>query len=207
MTSTTPAPDTSPPFDRVVVVHGFAAAPDQHWFPWLASTMAGVEVLTLPTPQTPVADEWIRLVAEAIGRRDPRTAVVAHSLGCVTAAQALSTGTTGGERVGAFVAVAPFGEKPAASGDPDLDAFAEHGLPGFLRGYDPATVRARAVAARVIRSDDDPSVPAAASDRFARDLGADVQVVPSAGHFCADDGVTRLEPVLAALRECASFER
>jgi predicted alpha/beta hydrolase family esterase len=52
----------------------------------------------------------------------------------------------------------------------------------------------------VIRSDTDPFVPPAASDDLARRLDAQLQVHPGAGHFTADDGVTRLPALLDLIR-------
>lgn len=199
MTSTHPTPS----FDRILVVHGFGATTDDHWFPWLARSLPGVERLVLPDPEQPVAADWIPLVASAIGEPDPDLAVVAHSLGCVTVAAAVQSLVAAGGRVGAFVAVAPFAEVLPPSGSGELDGFVRYELPRFLDAYRAPRGRAAFEAVRVIRSDDDPLVPAAASNRFARDLSGDVVVVPGAGHFLADDGVTRLDPVLDALTTSA----
>ena len=51
----------------------------------------------------------------------------------------------------------------------------------------------------VIRSDNDTLVPAAAGDALAERLGAEVLVVPGAGHFLEVDGMTSLTVVLDAL--------
>ena len=53
--------------DRVILVHGFGAGPDDHWFPWLARTVRHVEVPQLPHPETPEASTWASTIAERIG--------------------------------------------------------------------------------------------------------------------------------------------
>lgn len=189
------------PFDRVVLVHGFGADVDAHWFPWLADEVPQTERVVLPVPERPTPDAWIPLVRDAIGVLHARTAVVTHSLGGITALRAVQELAASDGVLGALVAVAPFAERLAPPGDPDLDRFVAEDLPGFLRGVDLAAVRDHLGRAQVIRSDNDPAVPAAASDRFAAELGASVTVVPGAGHFLDREGVTRLDPVISALRE------
>lgn len=203
MTSNT-ATSAELPFDRIVVVPGFGAGPGDHWFPWLTRTLSGVDVLELPDPLSPDARAWIPLVAEAIGRPDARTAVVTHSLGGLTTLRALQdVATPGGPRLGALVAVAPFAGALATIGDPDLDTFVAEPLSGFLDGLDLDAAASVVGACAVIRSDDDPIVPAVASDRFARAIGAEVGIVDGAGHFLAEDGVTQLSAVLGALKRAA----
>lgn len=54
----------------------------------------------------------------------------------------------------------------------------------------------------VMRSDNDPLVPVASTDRLAKLFGISAQVVPGAGHFLADDGVTSLPQVRDAVSIC-----
>lgn len=197
--STTPA---APPFTRVVLLHGFGAHTANHWFPWLARQVPVLDRVELPDPQAPDAESWIALAAAAIGPLDERTALITHSLGGVTgirALQRLAAADPGGSRLGALVAVAPFTEQLPLSGDPELDAFVRDLAPAFTDGADPAAVAGRIARATVIRSDDDPAVPAWASDHLASALGADLVVVPGAGHFLGSGGILELPEVLTAL--------
>lgn len=189
-------PDNS--WDRVIILHGFGAGIDDHWFGWLAGAVRGAERVVLPASDAPRFADWLPVVAAAIGTPTRRTAVVAHSLGCLTAVRALQR-LAPGSGPGAFVAVAPFAEPLLPIGDPGLDAFLVDGLPAFLDGLDLAAARAAIGRTVVLRSDADPIVPAAASDAFAAGLGAPVRVVPGAGHFLADEGIDRLPAALDAL--------
>lgn len=210
----------SAPFDRIVVVHGFRASPQKHWFPWLARTEPAARVLALPDSATPDADAWITTVARAIGTLDARTAVIAHSLGCITTVRAVQRlaaeqgaaesqseprlHATGPASLGAFVAVSPFAQTLPHTGDEGLDAFAAHGLAPFLNGADLPGTRPHLGRVTVIRSDDDPLVAPPLSDAFARDLEARVQVIPGARHFLEPHGVTQLPEVLRALEGSAA---
>jgi len=73
---------------RVVVVHGYDAAPDSHWFPWLRRRLAAEGVRTvlvdLPEPSYPETGAWLDAVGRAVGEVDEHTHLVGHSLGCIT---------------------------------------------------------------------------------------------------------------------------
>lgn len=190
---------------RVLIVHGFGATLDDHWFPWLAAALPRAERIALPNPLSPEARAWVPRVADAIARLGEGTAVVAHSLGNATALQALRRLRTEGRAIelAAFVAVAPFAAPLPATGVPELDMFrlgdSERG-PGqraFLDELDLPALRPHLGAVRVIRSDDDPLVPAPLSDQVAAGWGAHTEVVPGAGHFLATDGVLELPLLLA----------
>lgn len=201
--------------ERVVVIPGFGAAPEDHWFPWLAGVVPGAEVVRFPDLGSPQADRWVPLAAEVIGSLDARTAVVTHSLGGVTALRAVEAlsapgAVTGEERgqyphIGVFVAVAPFARPlPVVTtmGD-ELARFLGSGLGEFLSGGDPAALRPHLGRTEVICSDNDPVVPPRYSQAFATEVGAPVVTVPGAGHFLASDGVTALPQVVEALQRAS----
>ncbi|MEX5294942.1 alpha/beta hydrolase [Kocuria sp. CPCC 205268] len=185
-----PGPDVR----RVVVVHGYDAAPDRHWFPWLRERLEAegvpTDVVELPEPSRPEAGAWRAAVARAVGEPDEHTHLVGHSLGCLTLLRHLA-GLPGPWTLGGLVLVAGF--TGPLEGLPQLDRF-------LAEDVDVSAVRANTRRRLVLRSDDDPTVPASATEALAARLEAPVQVVPGAGHFCGSDGVTRLPEVLEALR-------
>lgn len=189
---------------RLLIVHGFGATPQDHWFPWLARSVPGAERIALPDPTAPSAARWVPLIADALERLGDGTAVVAHSLGNATALQALHALAADCRpvRLSAFVGVAPFVSPVPPTGDPELDAFllgrggatpAQH---AFYEGLDLPALRPRLGAVRVLRSDDDPIVPARLSDEVAAALGARAEVIARAGHFLASDGLRELPALL-----------
>ncbi|MET3206240.1 UNVERIFIED_ORG: putative alpha/beta hydrolase family esterase [Arthrobacter sp. UYEF13] len=179
---------------RVVIVHGYEAAPDANWFPWLQGALEAegivVTVVPLATPDAPDKAAWENAVRAALGEPHAKTGIVAHSLGAVTTLRVLAALPEPWE-LGSLVLVAGFTEP--------LDALPE--LDGYLATDVDVERLARSIAERtVIRSETDPFVPPAASDDLARRLDAQLQVHPGAGNFMTEDGVTRVPAVLDLLR-------
>lgn len=183
----------SAPARRVVVVHGFDAAPDQHWFPWLRDGLAAqavpADVMALPEPSFPEAGAWQEAVVRAVGEPDEHTWLVGHSLGCITLLRFLAA-LPQPWTLGGLVLVAGFTGRLESA--PVLDEF-------LAEDVDVTSVRANVRRVLVLRSDDDATVPPATTDALARRLDAPVLVVPGAGHFRGADGVTRLPAVLEAV--------
>ncbi len=173
----------------MLIVHGYDSHPDAHWFRWLRTSLGEVGVASaavrLPSPHAPVADEWCAAISAALGSPDTGTWVVAHSLGCISTVRALAALAEPWE-LGGLVLVAGFTGRLAAL--PELDGY-------LADDVDTSTVRARTRSRVVLRSDGDPYVPAASTDALADRLGAELHVVPGAGHFMAEDGVTTLDLV------------
>lgn len=172
---------------RAIIIHGYGADPTSHWFPWLAEQLAasGIEttIPTLPDPLDPREDVWRSRAAEAIGTPDEHTAIIAHSLGCLTALRVFADAGPDA-RLGALVLVSGFLER--LPGFAALDAFIGDGL-------DVAAMSERIDRVTLIRSDDDTIVPPSLTDALARALGAEAIVVPGAGHFLGADGHLTLE--------------
>ncbi|KQQ89243.1 hypothetical protein ASF77_11370 [Massilia sp. Leaf139] len=168
---------------QVYIVHGYTAAPTDHWFPWLKERLAadgiGVDILPMPDPDNPVPQDWDAFLDERIVRRDADTYLVAHSLGCIGvvrhALQARDARYGGMLLVAGFMAPVP--------GLPALDGFsADLGPIGELR----TRVRRRTV----IASRDDASVPYAMTQELAARLDADFVTVERGGHFLGREGFT-----------------
>jgi predicted alpha/beta hydrolase family esterase len=123
---------------RVVIVHGYAATPTDHWFPWLAEQLRALGIHTaaadLPDPQAPERSAWLAATAaaiEAAGGLDEHTHLIAHSLGCITVLRHLAAlppepaptdpARTASWRLGGLTLVAGFtGPLPAL---PQLDGY------------------------------------------------------------------------------------
>lgn len=167
---------------RAIIIHGYGAEPGSHWFPWLAEqlTAAGIEttIPALPDALDPRDDVWLGRAAEALGTPDEHTAIIAHSLGCLTALRVFAAAGPGA-RLGRLVLVSGFLER--LPGFDSLDAFVGDGV-------DVAGMSDRIDRITLIRSDDDTIVPASLTDALAAQLGAQPIVVPGAGHFLGADG-------------------
>jgi predicted alpha/beta hydrolase family esterase len=192
--NTTTTPDTIGSVRRVLVVHGYAAAPDAHWFPWLRDSLktAGVDatVVSLPTPDAPKAGAWTEAVAEAIGVPDAATWIVAHSLGGITALRALAS-LEKPWQLGGLILVSGF--TGALKSLPMLDEY-------LSTDIDVESITKNIGVRAMVRSDVDAFVPAEASDELAQRIDADLHVQPGAGHFLGQNGVYELPLVLDLLR-------
>ncbi|WP_280234863.1 RBBP9/YdeN family alpha/beta hydrolase [Nocardia cyriacigeorgica] len=182
-----------PALRRAVIVHGYGATPDDHWFGWLAHALGSsgiaAEVPMLPEADAPDRTRWASVIERTVGTPDAATAIVAHSLGALTVLRHLA-GLPHPWSLRRLVLVSGFLEPLPVL--PELDEFIEGGC--AVEG-----VRSSIGAVTVIRSDDDEIVPTAHTDRLAARLGVESVVVPGAGHFLADDGVTALEAARVAV--------
>lgn len=190
----TTSPVTTHSLRRVLIVHGYAAAPDAHWFPWLRDSLdtAGVDatVVALPAPDAPNAAAWTGTVSKAIGVPDAGTWIVAHSLGGITVLRALAA-LTGPWQLGGLVLVSGF--TGALKSLPVLDKY-------LSADVDAERIAKNIGVRAMVRSDADAFVPTAASDVLAERLKAELHIQPDAGHFLAEDGVQNLPLVLDLLR-------
>lgn len=179
---------------RVVVLHGYQASPDAHWFGWLADDLRsdGVDVAVpaLPQPQAPDRAAWVAAARAAVGVPDERTVVVGHSLGCVTALHALSA-TPGDWRLGGLVLASGFDATPSAV--PEVAAFTAD-------EPDHDRVVAATAARHVVGSDDDAVVEPALTRALAQRLAATFDLVPGGGHLLGREGFTTLPVVRDRVR-------
>jgi predicted alpha/beta hydrolase family esterase len=178
---------------RASIIHGYHATPDDHWFGWLAARLEADGIPTtipaLPNPLDPDPVQWAEAVRADLGTPDESSIVVAHSLGCLTVLRHLRS-LPGPWHLGTLVLVSGFVDRLPAV--PELDSF-------IGDGCDVTGLSDHLGRLTVIRSDADWIVPPGYTDRLAGLLGTAAAVVPGAGHFVAEDGVTSLREVLDAV--------
>lgn len=189
----------SAPIKRAVIVHGYYAGPDSHWFTWLGAQLAarGIDVQTpaLSDPGLPTRDAWVSEVAEAIGTPADDLLLVAHSLGSITTLLALDS-LSGEWSLGALSLVS--GTLDSIPALPPLDEFMNGPTP------DVARTAARTRHVTMLSAEDDPFVPTERSRAMADLLGGTTTTVPAGGHFTDEAGTMELpelwrsiEPLLA----------
>lgn len=169
---------------KVFIVHGYSASPADHWFPWLRSRLteagAHVEILTMPNPQDPKLDAWIRQVTASVREAHSQTYFVAHSLGCITVLHYLQR-LQSAPSIGGMVLVSGFAKRLPDL--PMLDEFTRQAL-----DYDKLI---RSAARRVVvAAKDDSIVPFSFSKELAEQLQGEFYEVERGGHFLASDGYT-----------------
>ncbi|WP_350348101.1 alpha/beta hydrolase [Agromyces sp. G08B096] len=155
-----------------VVVPGIDGSGETHW---QTSWERAEPEFTRFAPSSwsePERDDWRLALAAALTAAGPRAIVVAHSLGCLAAVDALLDRLPA---AGAFL-VAP----------PDVDGPAYPEAAASFRGIRLARLD---VPALVVASDDDPFSSSAATARFADAIGAGVVSVGRFGHLNAASGL------------------
>ena len=177
---------------RVYIIHGWQSTSASNWFPWLREELVHRDIrtrsLSLPHADRPVMEEWLGTMHDVIGTNDERVFLVGHSLGVIAILRYLE-GLSERECIGGAVLVAGFSETLG---------FVEH--ESFFREalrYD--EVRRSAGGVVAIHSDDDPYVPARQGELLRDELGAELIIMPAAGHFSAGSGCTELPVVLEQL--------
>lgn len=203
-TTNRPEPPAKP---LALIVHGYWATPESHWFGWLASQLGDrgyeVRVPALPDSRHPRPEAWLKALREAAPAcaLDDRTLVIAHSLGCVAALRWLLDAQPA-HPIAGILLVAPFAEPVRVTGIPaDESRLIDEFASGVL---DYERLRGLARSWTVVSAEDDPVVPHAASVRLAERLGTRLVSPVAGGHFLAENGFDSFPLVLAEFERLAA---
>ncbi len=180
---------------RVVILHGARGGPDTNWFPWLAASLPGVDVLRprLPTPEGQSLAAWFEAYDRALGGLAPApTVLVGHSLGVGFALRLVERAAQPFD--GLYLAAGFIGDL----GLPDYDAI---NASFFAGPFDWPGIRARAGRVRHCwAGDDDPYMPLERSFEVARHLEIPLEIVPGGGHLNAESGFVAFPQLRDALQ-------
>jgi predicted alpha/beta hydrolase family esterase len=189
---------------RAFIIHGYLGYPGEAWQPWLKAELEkrgiAASLPAMPHPDRPGVGEWIEFISDLVGEPDPRTVLIAHSLGCQAVLRYLETLGEAGKAVGRTVLVA--GRFPNGMSVEEADE--RTGGDAVLRPWltiavDPLKVKAAMGSLTVILSDNDRYIPLDdAKASFPPVLGARFVIEHGKGHFNEDDGMTELPSVLEA---------
>ena len=174
---------------HVYIIHGYAASPTDHWFPWLKQKLetqgATVTVLALPDSQSPTVEAWDQYLKNNVALPDKNTFFVAHSLGCITLLRYLSA-LPEHSRVGGITIVSGFAEPLQER--PQLNPFVKE-------GYAVEKVKRISGQYDVIASKNDSIVPYVLTKHLAQQLGANLTSLENGGHFLAREGFQQFDTV------------
>ena len=194
-----PAASERPARPLVIIIHGYAATPADHWFGWLenALTERGIEArrIALPDPTAPEPRAWAERLDRLTRNTQRPVYFVAHSLGGIALLASLQRridADPAGAHWAGLVLVSAFADPLPAL--PQLDAFVAAQL-------DFDAIHAHVDRQLVITARDDPIVPFNSSMALAERLHSPLLLAPDGGHFLGRDGYTRLPAVLSALRD------
>ncbi|MDD3343765.1 MAG: alpha/beta hydrolase [Sulfurospirillaceae bacterium] len=181
---------------KIYVIHGFFASPYDHWFPWLHDKMQmahglDVEILHMPTQETPYVDEWLDKIHHMIGTPDINTFVITHSLGGIALLRYLNN-LQESFLLGGIILVSPF-DKPIDV-YPLLDSFVNVTL-------DYAKLSRNIDQKAVIISGNDAFVSPTISKALSQKLDCALFEIPRGGHFLGKEGFEMFPEVYEILKK------
>lgn len=168
---------------KVYIIHGYYASPHEHWFPWFVEKVhtgygIDVEVLRMPTPESPRLEAWLEKLHDKIGIPNNETFIIAHSLGCIALLRYLEN-LHENFSLGGMILVSPF--------DRPLEIFPH--LNSFVDVTPDYTKIARSVLQKyTIFSDNDMYVPPLVSKTVGEKLDSALYEIPRGGHFLGIEG-------------------
>ncbi len=182
---------------RAIIVHRWEGRSHDDWRPWLTSELkkSGYEVHAPDMPDTdvPVIEKWVGKLTEVVGISDANTYFVGHSIGCQTILRYLETVDT---PVGGAVFVAGWFNLDNLE-DADVKEIAK---PWIETPIDLKKVRSVLPVSTLLISDNDPYGCLEENKLKFSEITTKCTVVPSAGHFTADDGYTKIPNVMEELK-------
>ncbi|MWV62102.1 serine hydrolase family protein [Helicobacter saguini] len=178
---------------QVIIVHGFAANADKHWFKWLKNELeknnsVNVKVLNMPNSENPNLQEWLNTLKNEVQNLDENTYFVGHSLGCITILRYLENLDSKNSKnfkgkIGGVFLVSGFYESLQIL--PQLDSFTKPTL-------DFSKVNSRVKTAFVFSARNDEIVPTTLSQNLATKLQAIFIQTPTGKHFMDREGVNTM---------------
>lgn len=176
---------------NILIIHGAFGNPRENWIPWLMNELEGrgcsVFAPEFPTPKNQTLDNGMRVFKEYDKYLDQNSIVVGHSLGVAFLLNVLEKRD---KPIKSSFFVSGF---TGALNNPEFDGINET-IAG--RTFDWQSIRKNCGTFHVMHSDNDPYVPLKKAEDLAENLGAELVIVPNAGHFNADAGYTKFELIL-----------
>ena len=180
---------------RLYIVHGWGGQPDSNWFPWLKERVEKIgfeaEIPRMPDANNPSLQSWLMRLYDVIKAPDEDTYLVGHSLGSLTILRYLEA-IPEKRKIGAAILVAGFCD-PIEKLD-ELNNF-------FDTPLDYRKIISASNKIIAINSDNDPWVPLHFGESLKEKVGAELIVLPHAGHINSAYGFSELPIVYEKLKE------
>jgi predicted alpha/beta hydrolase family esterase len=182
------------PMQRVFIIHGAYSTVTDNWYTWLATELTdlGCRVIVpqFPTPKDQSLANWLAILK----RYEPdleNAIVVGHSLGVPFLLSVIEKSNV---KINAAYFVAGFAD---LLNIPKFDLINSTFIDKPFR-WEKIKQNCRKIV--VIHSDNDPYIPLPKAVDYAKNLGVNVSLVKSAGHFNAKNGFTSFPFLLQKIR-------
>lgn len=186
---------------KVYIVHGWDGSPDEPLFQWLDKelTQKGYEVfrISMPTPETPIIETWIKKLQEFV-KVDSETILVGHSVGCQAVMRYLET-LSEDVRIAGMLLLAPWMKLDQTTIEEEGEEVVEIARPWMETPIDFDKVKNISNKIVAIFSDDDEFVELSQKDFFEEKLNAQTIVEHEKGHFSPAENITQLPSALESI--------
>lgn len=180
---------------NIFIIHGAYGNPKENWFPWLKSELeksgCTVFIPKFPTPKNQSLDNWQKVFENHRKHLDENSIVIGHSLGV---AFLLSILEKQDKTINASFFVSGFTEPLE---NPDFD---EINTTFIDKNFDWRKIKQNCNKYYIFHSDNDPYVPLEKAENLAKNLGVNVTIIKSAGHFNKSAGYTKFGLLLEKIK-------
>jgi predicted alpha/beta hydrolase family esterase len=189
---------------KVYIVHGWDGSPNEPLFLWLDKelTQKGYEVfrVSMPTPETPIIETWIKKLQEFI-KVDSETILVGHSVGCQAVMRFVET-LEDEKKISGMLLLAPWMKLDQTTIEEEGEEVVELARPWMETPIDFDKVKNISNKIVAIFSDNDEFVELTQKDFFEEKLNAQTIVEHQKGHFSPAENISEL---LSALESILTF--
>lgn len=182
--------------------HDAFSNPREDWYPWLKQTLAGlgynVIIPELPTPAGQTLTAWRSAIKNFIPTFDTDTILIGHGAGGIFALHLIEDMESAKQIRGLFI-VSGYAERVGHAG---FDRVNET----FLQtNFKWETIASRVMSIHVFTGSDDPFIPIQASERLAKNLGVDLEIIQGGGHINHASGFSQFVQLAASIRETSGM--
>lgn len=183
---------------KVIILHGYGATKNDHWFPWLKFELEsrGMEVWceNLPNTNEPDPEEWASAILEQL---EDDCIVVGHSLGVPGGLRALMRFDG---KIRAFFSVAGFVQPLDLDFADKINHFVSE--PEFELKFELKNMQNNCKNFYILESDNDPYIPLSCGDFMTEELEAHRYTFKNRDHLGTWDGSEgRFEELLGLMLE------
>jgi len=180
---------------KVFMIHGFKGEPNGGWRPWLMGELAQNDIwacaLAMPTPDTPVKDEWVKTIKDAVKEPTEEIFLIGHSLGVPAILRYLES-LPSGLKIGGVVLVSGTAFKIKKEKYEQVNSFLE-------TSFNFEHIKNVCKNFIVIHGDNDPNVPFSDAEYLAEKFSCDLISIPNGKHLNGSAGWYELPQALESL--------